>query len=241
VARRWDRRVPGEVLADRLRQLQLRGAGPRVLRQPTDPSPGGAPALAERPQRRLHPRAAPRPGGTQAMTQRWPRRLGGNGRHVWLVAVCLPVLVSAAGADPPAAPTPAPTLLPTPAPAPEPEANEYRIGPEDVLQITVWQNAELSRILPVRPDGKISLPLVNDVQAAGLTPMQLRDALKQKLAEYAPAAEISVIVGEVQSFNVSLIGKVQRANRYKLKTPTTVLDLLALAGGFAEFADPDRI
>jgi len=130
---------------------------------------------------------------------------------------------------------------PAPAPTPEPEANEYRIGPEDVLQITVWQNAELSRILPVRPDGKISLPLVNDVQAAGLTPMQLRDALKQKLAEYAPAAEISVIVGEVQSFNVSLIGKVQRANRYKLKTPTTVLDLLALAGGFAEFADPDRI
>ena len=175
------------------------------------------------------------------MTQRWPRRLGGNGRHVWLVAVCLPVLVSAAGADPPAAPTPAPTLLPTPAPAPEPDAYEYRIGPEDVLQITVWQNAELSRVLPVRPDGKISLPLVNDVQAAGLTPMQLRDALKQKLAEYAPAAEVSVIVGEVQSFNVSLIGKVQRANRYKLKTPTTVLDLLALAGGFSDFADPDRI
>jgi polysaccharide export outer membrane protein len=165
------------------------------------------------------------------MTQRLPRRLGGVGPHAWLFVLSLSVLVSAAGADPPSAP----------APALEPDAYEYRIGPEDVLQITVWQNAELSRILPVRPDGKISLPLVNDVQAAGLTPMQLREALKQKLAEYAPAAEVSVIVGEVQSFNVSLIGKVQRANRYKLKTPTTVLDLLALAGGFAEFADPDRI
>ena len=147
-----------------------------------------------------------------------------------MLAVIPWVLVSAAAAEPP-----------TPGPAPEPEANEYRIGPEDVLQITVWQNAELSRILPVRPDGKISLPLVNDLQAAGLTPMQLRDALKEKLAQYIPAAEISVIVGEVQSFNVSLIGKVQRANRFKLKGPTTVLDLLALAGGFAEFADPDRI
>ena len=120
-------------------------------------------------------------------------------------------------------------------------ATPFLIGPEDILDVQVWKNVELSRTVPVRPDGKVSLPLVNDIQAAGLTAMQLRDALKQKLAEYAPAAEVSVIVGEVQSFNVSLIGKVQRANRYKLKSPTTVLDLLALAGGFAEFADQDRI
>lgn len=127
------------------------------------------------------------------------------------------------------------------APAGASEPNDYRIGPEDILQINVWQNAELSRTVPVRPDGKISLPLVNDVQAGGLTPMQLRDVLKEKLAEYVPAAEISVIVGDVQSFNVSVIGKVQTAGRYKLKGPTTVLDVLALAGGFQEFADPDRI
>jgi polysaccharide export outer membrane protein len=67
---------------------------------------------------------------------------------------------------------------PAPSPAAEVQGHEYRIGPEDVLQIAVWQNAELSRTLPVRPDGKISLPLVNDIQAAGLTPMELRDALK---------------------------------------------------------------
>jgi polysaccharide export outer membrane protein len=165
------------------------------------------------------------------MTHRLSRRLAGVGRRLGLVAVCSCALASAAVGE----------QGNVPPPAPEPDANEYRIGPEDVLQITVWQNAELSRTLPVRPDGKISLPLVNDIQAAGLTPMQLRDALKAKLAEYVPAAEIAVVVGEVQSFNVSLLGKVQRANRYKLKTPTTVLDLLALAGGFAEFADPDRI
>jgi polysaccharide export outer membrane protein len=158
-----------------------------------------------------------------------------------LSAVLAPAL-GAEQAAPAVLATPAPASPPAAsAPALEPDSNEYRIGPEDMLQIVVWQNVELSRVLPVRPDGKISLPLVNDVQAAGLTPMQLRDSLKEKLAQYVPAAEISVIVGEVQSFNVSLIGKVQRANRYKLKGPTTVLDLLALAGGFAEFADSDRI
>jgi len=164
------------------------------------------------------------------------RMLGRAGRRPGLVAALACAMASAAwGEQEPAAP------VPTPSPAAEARGQEYRIGPEDVLHIAVWQNAELSRTLPVRPDGKISLPLVNDVQAAGLTPMELRDALKTKLAEYVPAGEISVIVGEVQSFKVSLIGKVQRSDRYKLKAPTTVLDLLALGGGFAEFADTDRI
>jgi len=167
------------------------------------------------------------------MTHRLPWRLGGAGRALRLAAVFSCVIVSNAVGEQ--------AEQAAPAPAPEAQVDEYRIGPEDVLKITVWQNAELTHSLPVRPDGKISLPLINDVQAAGLTPMQLRDALKQRLAEYVPAAEVSVIVVEVQSFNVSLIGKVQRANRYKLKSPTTVLDLLALAGGFADFADPDRI
>jgi polysaccharide export outer membrane protein len=119
--------------------------------------------------------------------------------------------------------------------------SEYRIGPEDVLLISVWQNAELTRTVPVRPDGKISLPLLNDVQAAGLTPMQLRDQLKAKLAEYVPAAELSVIVAEIRSVKVSVIGKVMSPRRLQLKGPTTVLDALAEAGGFQEFADTEKI
>src|SRR3989442_4697324 len=87
---------------------------------------------------------------------------------------------------------------------------EYRIGPEDVLDIAVWNNTALSRTVPVRPDGKISLPLLNDVQAAGLTPMQLRDVLIKKLAEYTPTPEVSVIIREVHSFKVSVIGEVKR-------------------------------
>ncbi len=124
------------------------------------------------------------------------------------------------------------------------EAYEYKIGPEDVLSIAVWQNAELSRVAPVRPDGKISLPLLNDIQAAGLTPMQLRNSLREKMKEYMPASaasEVSVLVGEVHSFKVSVIGKVQRPDRYKLRSPTTVLDILAQAGGLQEYANSERI
>lgn len=117
----------------------------------------------------------------------------------------------------------------------------YKIGPEDVLSISVWKNAEVSRTVPVRPDGMISLPLLNDVQAAGLTPMQLRDVLSQKLAEYEPSPEISVTVVGVNSFKVSIIGEVQRPGRYDLRSWSTVLDALALVGGFKDFAARDRI
>ena len=118
---------------------------------------------------------------------------------------------------------------------------EYRIGPEDVLQISVWKNEALSRTVPVRPDGMISLPLVNDVQAAGLTPMELRAALLLKLVEYAPSPEVSVIVTEVRSFKVSVVGTVARPGRYDTRTWVTVLDALAMAGGLGEFADRSGI
>ena len=87
---------------------------------------------------------------------------------------------------------------------------EYRIGPEDKLQIAVWNNEAMSRTVPVRPDGKISLPLLNDVQAAGLTPVQLRDALVKRLTDYMPTAEVSVIVLETKSTKVSVIGEVSK-------------------------------
>ena len=117
----------------------------------------------------------------------------------------------------------------------------YRIGPEDVLHISVWKNEAMSRAVPVRPDGKISLPLLNDVQAAGLTTLELREVLTKKLAEYMPSPEVSVIVTEVRSFKVSVIGEVARPGRFELKSWTTVLDVLALAGGFTQFAARSRI
>jgi len=124
---------------------------------------------------------------------------------------------------------------------PAPVLDEYRIGPEDALQIVVWKNDAMSRTVPVRPDGMISLPLLNDMKAAGLTPMELRDLLIKKLTEYMPAPEVSVILTDVRSFKVSVIGEVAKPARYELKSWTTVLDVLALAGGLNQFATRSRI
>src|SRR5258705_8908856 len=93
----------------------------------------------------------------------------------------------------------------------------YRIGPEALLLISVWKNEPLSRSVPVRPDGKISLPLLNDVQAAGLTALELREVLAKGLAEFMPGPEVSVIVSDVRSFKVAVIGEVARPGRYELK------------------------
>jgi polysaccharide biosynthesis/export protein len=127
-----------------------------------------------------------------------------------------------------------------PAAAPIP-ITDYVIGPEDMLQITVWKNESLSRALPVRPDGKISLPLLHDVQAAGLTPMQLQEKLAIALGEFMPNPEVSVTVTDVRSYRVSVLGEVMRPGVLQLKSDTTVLEALALAGGFRDFASPGKI
>ncbi|MET0488153.1 MAG: polysaccharide biosynthesis/export family protein [Candidatus Rokuibacteriota bacterium] len=125
--------------------------------------------------------------------------------------------------------------------APMPVAPDYVIGPEDLLLVSVWKNETLSRQLPVRPDGKISMPLLHDIDAAGLTPLQLRDKIAKALAEYMPNPEVSVTVLEVRSYRVSVLGEVQRPGVLQLKAPTTVLEALAMAGGFRDFASPSKI
>lgn len=124
---------------------------------------------------------------------------------------------------------------------PVPVGPEYVIGAEDMLQISVWKNESLSRQLPVRPDGKISMPLLHDIQASGLTPMQLRDKIAVALAEFMPNPEVSVTVLEVRSYRVSVLGEVQKPGVLQLKAPTTVLEAIALAGGFRDFASPSKI
>ena len=142
----------------------------------------------------------------------------------------------------------APKPLPTPPAARAADAvvipaddGDYKIGPEDVLDISVWKNQELSRTVPVRPDGKVSLPLVNDIQAAGLTPSRLRQELTRRLSEYVPSPEVAVIVREVHSGKVSVVGQVRSPGRYEVRSPATVLELIALAQGFTDFASRDRI
>ncbi|HEX7965195.1 MAG TPA: polysaccharide biosynthesis/export family protein [Gammaproteobacteria bacterium] len=119
--------------------------------------------------------------------------------------------------------------------------DKYLIGPGDVLHVSVWKDQGLDRVITVRPDGMISFPLVNDVQASGQTPQQLQKTLTDKLKQYMSEPEVSVVVQEVHSYAVSVLGEVKTPGRYELKGQATVLDVLAQAGGLTEFASPSRI
>lgn len=121
------------------------------------------------------------------------------------------------------------------------EPEPFRIGPEDMLDVQVWKNSDLSRVVPVRPDGMISLPLVNDIQAAGLTPGELRLQITQRLSEFIPSPEVSVIVREVHSVKVAVVGNVKMPGHYEVNSPATVLELIARAQGLTEFADRGRV
>jgi len=125
-----------------------------------------------------------------------------------------------------------------PKPAPDPD---YRIGVEDVLDVAVRSNPDMQRLVPVRPDGKISMPLVNDVKAAGLTPMELREVLNEKFAAYIQHPDVSVVVREIHSLKVSVLGNVRMPGRYEIRGTSTVLDALALAQGFTDFAARRKI
>jgi polysaccharide export outer membrane protein len=155
--------------------------------------------------------------------------------------------VAAAPADETPAAAPAPAPVPKAPPVVRNSsavdmAKEYLIGPEDVLDITVWKNCpDLCRTVPVRPDGKLSLPLVNDVQASGLTPMDLRQHLTDQLSEYLPSPEVSVIVREVHNFKVAVVGSVKMPGDYEIKSQATVLELIARAQGLTEFANRDKV
>ena len=130
-------------------------------------------------------------------------------------------------------------------PPPEPAGVEkapYVIGPSDVLQINVWKNPELSvQNVPVRPDGRISAPLVNDVQAEGLTTDQLKQILTEKLAEYVTAPDVTVVVLQINSRKVYVLGEVGRPGPVLLTQDMRVLDAVSVAGGFTAFADKNGI
>jgi polysaccharide export outer membrane protein len=121
------------------------------------------------------------------------------------------------------------------------EAYEYVIGPDDELEVAVWNNQAVTRTVTVRPDGRISLPLTNDVQAAGLTPMQLQTNIVKALAPFIQNPDVAVIVKAVKSYKVSVMGEVKEPGRFELSSRATVLDVLAMAKGFNEFADKGRI
>lgn len=117
----------------------------------------------------------------------------------------------------------------------------YRIGEEDVLDVVVWKNADVSRQVWVRPDGRISLPLVGEVQAKGLTPHQLTNEIAERLRRYFTDPVVTVNVADINSYSVYLLGKFSKPGVMKLRGPKTFLQVVSMAGGFQEFADTGNI
>jgi len=148
------------------------------------------------------------------------------------VAVALGQAASGAGAaQQPAAGTPG-------AKAPSPD---YVIGPADTLQLIVWKEPDLTRVVTVRFDGMVTVPLLGDVMAAGRTPSQLADTLAQGLRRYVEVPRVTVGVEQANSARFYVVGQVSKSGEFPLAGPTTVLQSLALAGGFKDFAKTDQI
>ncbi len=158
------------------------------------------------------------------------------------LAVAVPAGAQQQPAVPPATPSPA-APAPTPAVAPAPAVPAgvelpagYVVGPEDILSIIVWREKDLSTDVTVRPDGRITLPLINDVVAQGLTPDQLRDQLKAQFDKFVEDSSVSVVVKQINSRKVFITGMVGKAGAYPLTSTITVLQLISMAGGLNEFA-----
>ncbi|HEY1482194.1 MAG TPA: polysaccharide biosynthesis/export family protein [Candidatus Acidoferrum sp.] len=114
--------------------------------------------------------------------------------------------------------------------------DDYKIGPQDVVQIDVWKEPEITRVIPVRPDGKISLPLLNDVQAAGFTAMQLAGNIRDGLTKFITSPQVTVTVTQINSRRVFVTGEVARSGALPLLPNMTVLEAIASCGGFTQFA-----
>ena len=152
--------------------------------------------------------------------------------------------VAAGAQQPPAPPQGQKPTVPNgapAAPAAAPLPAGYVIGPDDVLAVLFWRDKDMSAEVTVRPDGHISLPLINDVVAAGLTPEGLRDALTKEAAKYVEDPNVTVVVKQINSRRVFITGNVSKPGPYPLTTPTTVMQMIATAGGLLEFADSKNI
>jgi polysaccharide export outer membrane protein len=170
-------------------------------------------------------------------------------RRISMFAVCILIsgwlaaqtdaTKSTGGTSP--APQPASADPGTATAAVRPHDNTYIIGDDDVLSINVWKEQEVSKTVPVRSDGKISLPLAGEVQASGETPLQLEKILATKLQSFISEPEVTVIVTQINSQKFNILGMVNKAGTFPLTSSLTVLDAIALSGGFRDFAKQKSI
>lgn len=156
-------------------------------------------------------------------TSRWKAAI-----PVVLIAASMPFIAFAADA--------AKTTAATTAASPD-----YRIGPEDVIDVFVWKEPELSSSVVVRPDGKISLPLANEIDASGKTATDLRAEIIEKLNKYIAQPVVSVMIKQVNSLKISVLGEVRKPDMYRIKNRVTVLEAIAMAGGFTDLAKPTKV
>jgi polysaccharide export outer membrane protein len=140
-----------------------------------------------------------------------------------------------------AAPAPKSSASASAIPVGVPTPPDYVIGPDDMLSIVYWRDKDMTTDATERPDGKISLPLLNDVQAAGLTPSQLRDRLTEESRRYIEDPNVTVVVHQINSRKVFITGEVSKPGPYPVTEPTTVLQLFAISGCLRDYADSKKI
>src|ERR1700680_10693 len=121
-----------------------------------------------------------------------------------------------------------------------PAASDYRLGPEDVVDVFVWKEPDLSVTVVIRPDGKISLPLANEMDASGRTAAELQQEITERLRKYVSEPVVNVMVKQVNSMKISVLGEVRKPDVYRIKNRVTVLDAIAMAGGFTDLARPNK-
>src|SRR5580658_1760223 len=167
---------------------------------------------------------------------------------IWIALLAV-ALQSVGSGDDHAAPAPAPAPVScsagtSTAPAPAGQAfgeREYRLGPEDVLSVFVWKQPDLSTTVVIRPDRKVSLPLLGEVEAAGKTATQLQTEIAAALRQFVNDPRVNVMVKEVNFPAVTVLGQVRKPDRYHIRQRVTALEAIAMAGGFTEFAKRDKV
>ena len=122
-----------------------------------------------------------------------------------------------------------------------PGQSEFRLGPEDVIDVFVWKEPDLTTTVVIRPDGRISLPLANELEASGKTAIELQQEITEKLRQFIAQPVVNVMVKQVNSLKISVLGEVRKPNVYRIKNRVTVLDAIAMAGGFTDLARPNRV
>ena len=118
---------------------------------------------------------------------------------------------------------------------------EYRLGPEDVIDVFVWKEPDLSATVTVRPDGKVSLPLANELEASGKTAVELQQEIIKRLQQYLSEPVVNVMVKQINSMKISVLGEVRKPDVYRIKNRVSLLDAIAMAGGFTDLAKPNKV